>query len=172
MDPPLRRPLPTTRLASIFQFPSPPPHPWNFPMAPPVLRCRYWRKGNAPSPVVQWSMNWTGAASHPRMALPPVWKFVTGDQVTSTNEWGNPVNKRLRCCFRRPASPCGNAGIGRLLHIMSVLSGQGYLERRPSSRQVPRPALSSQWQKAGIGWARHDVQCNRASFGRQSREKA
>src|ERR1700680_3147375 len=103
-------------------------------------------------------MNWIGSASHPRVSLPPVWKALTGDQVTSTNAWGNPVSKRLRTCSKRLVSPCGNAGTGRLSPIMGVLSGQGGLEPRLRSRPVQRRALSSQWEKAGLDWTRHHVQ--------------
>src|SRR5690348_2497674 len=117
-------------------------------------------------------MNWIGSVSHRPMALLPVWKSVTGDQVTSTNEWANPVNKRLRRYSRRPGSPCGNAGIGRSLHIMGVLSGRGDLEPQPNSRPVRPRAWSWKSEITGIDWTWRNVQYNRASFDRRSREKA
>ncbi len=112
-------------------------------------------------------MNWIGVALHPRMVRPPVWKSVTGDQVTSTTLCDNPVNKRLKRCFRKPVSPCGNARIGRLLPIMGVSSGQGSSELRLNSQLVQPRQSSSQWEKAGIDWALLHVQHSRASFGRQ-----
>src|SRR5579864_5524726 len=107
-------------------------------------------------------MNWTGSVS-PLMAPFPVWKCVTGDPVTSTNEWGNPGNKRLRRCFRRLESPCGNAGIGRLLPIMGVLSGPDNLEPPPNSQLVRGRERSWKSEITGIDWTLRNVQYNRRS---------
>src|SRR5215472_2521518 len=103
-------------------------------------------------------MNWTASVSHRPMALFPVLKSATGDLVTSTNGWGNLANKSLRCYSKRLVSPCGNAGIGRLLPIMGVSSGQDNLEPPLNSRPGRRRALSLKCEKAGINWTARNVQ--------------
>src|SRR5690348_11952088 len=95
-------------------------------------------------------MNWTGSASRRVIALSPVWKSATGDQVTGTDELANHVRKRLNFCFNNIGSPCGNAPIGRLSLIKASSFGPGALVQRPISRPAPQLLKSSQWEKAGI----------------------
>src|SRR5450631_1387381 len=82
-------------------------------------------------------MNWTGSAS--TGAARRAWSCVTGDLVTSTEEWAKPKRKRSSFSFRKPGYPCGNAGIGRLLHFMGKSCGPGVSEQPLNSLQSQEP---------------------------------
>src|SRR5579859_4426308 len=82
-------------------------------------------------------MNWTGSAC--TGAARQAWSCVTGDLVTSTEEWVKPKRKRSSFSSRKPGYPCGNAGIGRLLHFMDKLYGRGVLEQPLNSLQSQKP---------------------------------
>src|SRR5579863_4085822 len=90
-------------------------------------------------------MNWTGSASFRETAHSPAWSCVTGDLVTSIDRQDNPNIKNSSFCSRRPVSPCGNAGTGRLSLIMGPLYGP-YGSERPLNSQPDRLRESS------FGW--------------------
>src|ERR1700733_6367968 len=91
-------------------------------------------------------MNWTGSVSAGAEAR-PAWSCVTGDQVTSTEELGNPNRKRLSFSSRKPVYPCGNGGTGRLSPIMRPSFGPDASGPPPTLRRDLRPAQYSKSRK-------------------------
>src|ERR1700722_20629487 len=91
-------------------------------------------------------MNWTGSVSAGTEA-PPAWSCVTGDQVTSTEEWGTPNRKRSSFSSRKPVYPCGNGGTGRLSPIMRALFGPDASGPPPNLQRGLRLAQYSRWRK-------------------------